>query len=125
MQDAIEFELGLMDDAYDNGGSSCCQASKIEPFFLYEENTGKKHRKEKDSLRKALRKILNGGIGGSSARGVGGGEGSSNATNENNNNNNNNKGGSGRDNAETLSNELLLMELFAVKEGAGGEITKD
>jgi len=62
LQDAMEVELGMKDGSGVDGGVPPCVTNRIEPLFLYEENTEEKQRKEKDGLSNALRKILDEGI---------------------------------------------------------------
>ena len=62
LQDAMEVELGMKDGSGVDGGVPPCVTNRIEPLFLYEENTEEKQWKEKDGLSNALRKILDEGI---------------------------------------------------------------
>ena len=52
----MEVSLGMKDD--DATRRITRPTNKIEPFFLYEEDTEEKRRKEKESLNMALRKVL-------------------------------------------------------------------
>ncbi|KAL3811822.1 hypothetical protein ACHAXA_003547 [Cyclostephanos tholiformis] len=59
----MEVKLGMKDGPSDNGAALPRVMNKIEPLFLYEENTEEKRKRDKDGLSKALRKILVEGIG--------------------------------------------------------------
>ena len=61
IQDVMEVEVGIkdtIDDFYDPSSITTALTKRIEPLFLYEENTNEKRQKEKDGLSKALRTIL-------------------------------------------------------------------
>jgi hypothetical protein len=56
LQDSMEVSLGMKDD--DASRKITRPTNKVEPFFLFEEDTEDKRRKEKESLTMALRKVL-------------------------------------------------------------------
>lgn len=56
MQDSMEVSLGMKDDEETKRMTQL--TNKIEPFFLYEEDSEEKRLKEKESLNIALRKVL-------------------------------------------------------------------
>ena len=61
IQDVMEVEVGIkdtIDEFYDRSSITTATTKRIEPLFLYEENTNEKRQKEKDGLSKALRTIL-------------------------------------------------------------------